>query len=139
MSDLKDRFNPRSEEEGLMLEAEEAGRKGTDSSSEEYLEESPEASSTEDSPKPAKKEISAKTIDDSLTNLVSSLDIKPRVSEQPSAELPKESAKAPDATVKEPDSTLIESSYEVKVKLADIQADPNSPLYSAKSFEELGL
>ncbi|EJS41755.1 dbp5p [Saccharomyces arboricola H-6] len=40
---------------------------------------------------------------------------------------------------KEKDSNLISSSYEVKVKLADIQADPNSPLYSVKSFDELGL
>lgn len=38
-----------------------------------------------------------------------------------------------------PDSNLIKSTYEVKVKLADLQADPNSPLYSVKSFEELGL
>lgn len=38
-----------------------------------------------------------------------------------------------------PDSNLIQSLYEVKVKLADLQADPNSPLYSVKSFEELGL
>lgn len=36
-------------------------------------------------------------------------------------------------------SNLIKSSYEVQVKLADLQADPNSPLYSVKSFEELGL
>lgn len=40
---------------------------------------------------------------------------------------------------KQEDSNLISSEYEVKVKLADIQADPNSPLYSAKSFDELGL
>lgn len=31
------------------------------------------------------------------------------------------------------------SGYEVQVKLADLQADPNSPLYSVKTFEELGL
>lgn len=37
------------------------------------------------------------------------------------------------------ESNLIKSTYEVKVKLADLQADPNSPLYSVKSFEELGL
>ncbi len=36
-------------------------------------------------------------------------------------------------------SNLIKSNYEVKVKLADLQADPDSPLYSVKSFEELGL
>ncbi|KAG0297042.1 RNA helicase required for poly(A+) mRNA export [Dissophora globulifera] len=34
---------------------------------------------------------------------------------------------------------LLESSYNVEVKLADQQADVNSPLYSVKSFEELGL
>lgn len=40
---------------------------------------------------------------------------------------------------KEEVSNLLKSEYEVKVKLADLQADPNSPLFSAKSFEELGL
>ncbi|KAK9446417.1 P-loop containing nucleoside triphosphate hydrolase protein [Limtongia smithiae] len=35
--------------------------------------------------------------------------------------------------------SLTENEYEVKVKLADMQADPDSPLYSIKSFEELGL
>lgn len=34
---------------------------------------------------------------------------------------------------------VIEPSYDVDVKLSDLQADPNDPLYSAKSFEELGL
>lgn len=48
-------------------------------------------------------------------------------------------SKAEDNKSKEKDSNLISSEYEVKVKLADIQADPNSPLYSAKSFDELGL
>lgn len=28
---------------------------------------------------------------------------------------------------------------EVEVQLADLQADPNNPLYSAKNFEDLGL
>lgn len=37
------------------------------------------------------------------------------------------------------ESNLITSQYEVQVKLADLQADPNSPLYSVKSFDELGL
>ncbi|KAJ1954991.1 DEAD-domain-containing protein [Linderina pennispora] len=32
-----------------------------------------------------------------------------------------------------------EPEREVEVRLADLQADPNSPLYSAKTFEELGL
>ncbi|KZT01370.1 DEAD-domain-containing protein [Laetiporus sulphureus 93-53] len=34
---------------------------------------------------------------------------------------------------------LIKSTFEVSVTLADQQADPNSPLFSVKSFEELGL
>jgi ATP-dependent RNA helicase DDX19/DBP5 len=41
--------------------------------------------------------------------------------------------------VKAPDTNLIQNRYEVAVKLQDLQADPNSPLYSVKSFEELGL
>ncbi|KIV97495.1 hypothetical protein PV10_01245 [Exophiala mesophila] len=36
-------------------------------------------------------------------------------------------------------SSLHEPDYQVEIKLADMQADPNNPLYSAKSFEELGL
>ena len=36
-------------------------------------------------------------------------------------------------------SELHEPDYEVEIKLADMQADPNNPLYSAKSFEQLGL
>ena len=34
---------------------------------------------------------------------------------------------------------IIEPSYAVDLKLADLQADPNDPLYSVKSFEQLGL
>jgi ATP-dependent RNA helicase DDX19/DBP5 len=36
-------------------------------------------------------------------------------------------------------SQLQEPDYEVEIKLADMQADPNNPLYSATSFEKLGL
>ncbi|CAO3657876.1 unnamed protein product [Umbelopsis ramanniana] len=36
-------------------------------------------------------------------------------------------------------SNLIESSHVVQVKLANLQANPDSPLYSAKSFDQLGL
>ncbi|KAH8548844.1 ATP-dependent RNA helicase DBP5 [Umbelopsis sp. PMI_123] len=36
-------------------------------------------------------------------------------------------------------SNLVESSHVVQVKLADLQANPDSPLYSAKSFDQLGL
>ncbi|CCG82999.1 ATP-dependent RNA helicase dbp5 [Taphrina deformans PYCC 5710] len=34
---------------------------------------------------------------------------------------------------------LVKTTHEVRVKLADLQADPDSPLYSAKSFEDLPL
>ena len=36
-------------------------------------------------------------------------------------------------------SQLQEPEYEVEIKLADMQADPNNPLYSAASFDQLGL
>lgn len=36
-------------------------------------------------------------------------------------------------------SMLRDSEYTVNVQLSDLQADPNNPLYSIKSFEELGL
>ncbi|CEJ56584.1 ATP-dependent RNA helicase dbp5 [Penicillium brasilianum] len=36
-------------------------------------------------------------------------------------------------------SALQEPEYQVEVKLSDLQADPNNPLYSVKSFEDLGL
>jgi hypothetical protein len=36
-------------------------------------------------------------------------------------------------------SELADTKFSVEVKLADLQADPNNPLYSAKSFEELQL
>jgi len=36
-------------------------------------------------------------------------------------------------------SSLREPEYDVEVKLADMQADPNNPLFSAKRFEDLGL
>ncbi|EIW84301.1 ATP-dependent RNA helicase DBP5 [Coniophora puteana RWD-64-598 SS2] len=44
-----------------------------------------------------------------------------------------------DAGKEEPETDLLASSFEVTVTLADQQADPNSPLFSAKTFEELGL
>ncbi|RJE26834.1 hypothetical protein PHISCL_00859 [Aspergillus sclerotialis] len=36
-------------------------------------------------------------------------------------------------------SDLHEPDYTVEVKLTDLQADPNNPLYSVKSFEDLGI
>jgi len=40
---------------------------------------------------------------------------------------------------KEDESSLTQNQYDVAVILADIQGDPNSPLYSIKRFEDLGL
>ncbi|KAI3405048.1 DBP5 [Candida oxycetoniae] len=54
-------------------------------------------------------------------------------------ELKEEEEKEEGQGKKSSETNLISSNYEVEVKLADIQADPNSPLYSVKSFEELGL
>lgn len=36
-------------------------------------------------------------------------------------------------------SGLQEPEYNVQIKLADMQADPNNPLFSATTFEQLGL
>ena len=36
-------------------------------------------------------------------------------------------------------SELAEKEYKVEVKLADMQADPNNPLFSVHTFEELNL
>lgn len=36
-------------------------------------------------------------------------------------------------------SSMVETEYNVEVKLVDMQADPNNPLFSAKTFEELKL
>lgn len=116
MEDLASRFNPRTEEDGLKLEAEEKAKKLADSDSSETPEE------TESKSSPGKD----------LVGLVSDLNLtKPADSKDGSPEGESEEVKE--------EANLIQSTYEVKVKLADLQADPNSPLYSAKSFEELGL
>ncbi|KAI8337614.1 P-loop containing nucleoside triphosphate hydrolase protein [Chlamydoabsidia padenii] len=52
---------------------------------------------------------------------------------------PSEPAKAPAGDDNDNPGNLIESTHIVQVKLADQQADPNSPLYSVKSFDDLGL
>ncbi|KAK9466830.1 P-loop containing nucleoside triphosphate hydrolase protein [Lipomyces arxii] len=78
---------------------------------------------------------------------------KPAASARPSYRKPAAAKPAADKTESTTDSStektngdaekngnsLVENRYEVAVKLADLQADPNSPLYSIKSFEELGL
>ncbi|KAL1740255.1 hypothetical protein HDZ31DRAFT_68115 [Schizophyllum fasciatum] len=47
-----------------------------------------------------------------------------------------------EATAPEPEqkqTDLLEPSYDVQVTLADPGLDPDSPLYSVKSFNELGI
>lgn len=49
---------------------------------------------------------------------------------------------APPAETKEEaeaENDLVSNRYDVAVKLANDQGDPNSPLYSVKRFEDLGL
>lgn len=52
---------------------------------------------------------------------------------------PPATEKAGDGEKHEEEEKLVQSNYEVAVKLADMQGDPNSPLYSVKRFEDLGL
>ncbi|KAG5366189.1 ATP-dependent RNA helicase DBP5 [Yarrowia sp. B02] len=60
---------------------------------------------------------------------------EPEAKDEPAKEESKDEAK----DKPEEENNLIQTEYEVRVKLADLQADPNSPLYSAKRFEDLGL
>ncbi|RPA85602.1 DEAD-domain-containing protein [Ascobolus immersus RN42] len=48
-------------------------------------------------------------------------------------------AAAGETKEEEEEEELVQNRYEVAVKLADMQEDPNSPLYSIKRFEDLGL
>lgn len=43
------------------------------------------------------------------------------------------------AEEKAPEDDLVKNRYNVAVKLANEQGDPNSPLFSVKHFEDLGL
>ena len=71
---------------------------------------------------------------------------QPQVAEKASTETPSteplEPPKMPQndgATTPFKGSVLEESAYSVQIKLADMQADPNNPLYSVSTFEELNL
>jgi ATP-dependent RNA helicase DDX19/DBP5 len=67
----------------------------------------------------------------------------PSIPEQPTTTTTTEANTANDQTdgAAEPfgGSKLQEPDYAVEVKLADMQADPNNPLYSVQTFEDLGL
>lgn len=125
MDDLASRLNPRTEEEGLKIEAEENAKKAAQSA-----EESPVAED-ETEPTPSKA-------DDDLAVAASGLNIEQKKTDESEKKDESSESKKEEAPEEE-QSNLINSTYEVKVKLADLQADPNSPLYSVKAFEELGL
>ncbi|KAL4806225.1 P-loop containing nucleoside triphosphate hydrolase protein [Aspergillus unguis] len=50
-----------------------------------------------------------------------------------------ENAQTDGAAPQQGGSDLQEPEYTVEVKLSDLQADPNNPLFSVKNFEDLGL
>lgn len=50
-----------------------------------------------------------------------------------------ESAQTDGAPGEKESTSLREPEYDVEVKLSDLQADPDNPLYSAKTFEQLNL
>ncbi|CCC70948.1 hypothetical protein NCAS_0G00610 [Naumovozyma castellii] len=80
---------------------------------------------------PADLLASLKLKENDQTTTVKKTDDAKKVEEGKKPEEKKETA--------EPDTNLLASEYEVKVKLVDLQADPNSPLFSVKSFDDLGL
>jgi ATP-dependent RNA helicase DDX19/DBP5 len=139
MSSLADRFNPRPDTSGSSGAEDEAKKV-------EVVEESDEA------PTPASGGGDDTKAADLMANLSVKEGEKKEDGEKKADGDEKEEDKKADGEKKgeedkkadgekkgEEETNLIQSSYEVKVKLADLQADPNSPLYSAKSFEDLGL
>lgn len=70
--------------------------------------------------------------------IVAMVDLASRITKP--AEEPAASNIVPEGSTEGANSVgLIESSYEVEVKLADLQNDAESPLYSVTSFDQLGL
>ncbi|KAA1467740.1 DEAD-domain-containing protein [Dentipellis sp. KUC8613] len=63
----------------------------------------------------------------------------PPESAKPPAPEEKKEEETPNPEAEGSASDLIKSTFDVYVTLADQQQDPNSPLFSAKTFEELGL
>lgn len=61
------------------------------------------------------------------------------VADAPPAESSAAAAQVDGASEAGKGSALQEPEVNVEVKLADLQADPNNPLYSAQSFEQLDL
>jgi ATP-dependent RNA helicase DDX19/DBP5 len=76
----------------------------------------------------------AKSLADRISSGEPAVENKETVPELPPKKEPEENDVPP-----QPETNLIQNKYQVAVKLQDMQADPTSPLYSVKSFEELGL
>ncbi|KAK3360138.1 P-loop containing nucleoside triphosphate hydrolase protein [Lasiosphaeria hispida] len=67
-------------------------------------------------------------------------DLASRITAPAGTPAPKVPSAAPEAPVDGPEETnLVDNTYEVEVKLSDLQNDQESPLYSVSSFDELGL
>lgn len=134
---LADRLNPRPEEEANNKEDESNNDAVTPSEA------------TDEAPTPPVSEENAE--ETKTTDLMANLDVKEKdkasstekeQKEDKEEDKKDESKPSEDGDKKakeEPESNLINSSYEVELRLADLQADQNSPLYSIKSFEDLGL
>lgn len=57
----------------------------------------------------------------------------------PAADEPVAQAQVDGSGATQNGANIVETEYNVEVKLADMQADPNNPLFSAQTFEELKL
>lgn len=73
-----------------------------------------------------------------LASRITKPDEKPAATEPAAAEPAPATESKPDAET-EVASGLIDTSYDVEVKLSELQNDTESPLYSVSTFEELGL
>lgn len=73
---------------------------------------------------------------------MSSAEETPIKQDAAAAETPSESVEQSQVDGSGPEgngSELTDTKFNVEVKLADLQADPNNPLFSVKSFEDLQL
>lgn len=125
---LADRLNPISNEEADEIIANEKTDSPTSQETENLADAlSSVALNTDKKPEAEKKD----TKEDS--------EAEKKDTKEDSEESKQDSSDVSDKELKEEISNIVKNDYEVSVKLADLQADPNSPLYSVKKFDELGL
>lgn len=97
----------------------------------------PKSDSKVSDEKPTQEDVKELTEEDNKKSNSEEID---NASQKENEEPAKENSKSTEdekSRAPEEESNLIKSSYEVKVKMA--QSNPDSPLYSVSSFEELGL